>query len=340
MAQDGCVSSRNGQYFAKIDTAYDGDRYYIEGPRRHAEAQAQADLDRIRLSAGPSTPRRERLESMRNAAKTIRDAAKTNRPRELEGGILERPAYSFRARIKYRDARDTCEITGPTRTSKRRAEADLAKLREASQGHDTWSQQLRAVQTEVEHLIIQAQRENGVALGIDMYEAKRMEHKTDDSDPSDGDDEDGDEDPYGQLDYEAAVRLAEEADAATAAPQPPPVDANEATVRLACFRAIKETPEALEQILRARADPNLVVGDDISPLRKVICLARTRHVAAMRDLLLEHGATESKFEKQRWEERQAAEACEKSWLQNFHRSAHYSFMCSNTLLIPSHQPPQ
>ena len=55
----------------------------------------------------------------------------------------------------------------------------------------------------------------------------------------------------------------------------------------------------------------------------------------MRNLLLEHGATESKFDKQRWEERQAAEECEKSWLQNFHRSAHYTFMCSNTLLIPS-----
>ena len=101
---------------------------------------------------------------------------------------------------------------------------------------DTWPQQLRAVKADVEQLIIQAQRENGVALGIDMYEAKRMEHKTDDSDPSDGEDDGGYEEPYGNLDYEAAVRLAEEADSAIAAPQPPPVDANEATVRLACFR--------------------------------------------------------------------------------------------------------
>ena len=102
-----------------------------------------------------------------------------------------------------------------------------------------------------------------------------------------------------------------------------PVDANEATVRLACFRPIKGTPEELEGILRARADPNLVVGEDLSPLRKVISLARKRHVAAMRDLLLEYGASESVFDNQRWEERQLAEECEKSWLQNFHRSALY-----------------
>ena len=162
-----------------------------------------------------------------------------------------------------------------------------------------------------------------------------MEHKTEDSDPSDGDDDEGYEEPYGDLDYEAAVKLLQESDTATTAPQPAPVDANEATVRLACFRPIKETPEALEQILRARADPNLVVGEDISPLRKVISLARTRHVAAMRELLLEHGAAESSFEKQRWEERQAAEESEKSWLQNFHRSPIHSCMRPNTLIIHS-----
>ena len=343
MARDGSVSRKDGQHFAKIDTVYGGDRYYIEGPRRHAEAQARDDLDRIRASAGLVDHRRERLELMRTAAKCIRDEAKAarreegkavrlSRPRELEGGILERPAYSFRARIQYKGERDTHEIIGPTRTSQRRAEADLAKLRDASQGHDTWTQQLRAVQAEVERLIIQAQRENGVALGIDMYEAKRMEHKTDDSDPSDDDDDEGHEEPYGNLDYEAAVRLGEEVDAVISTPQPPPVDANEATVQLACFRAIKRTPEELEQILRARADPNVVVDEGLSPLRKVISLARKQHVAAMRALLLEYGANESVFDNQRWEERQLAEECEKAWMQNFHRSALYCLAHARTCM--------
>ena len=104
-------------------------------------------------------------------------------------------------------------------------------------------------------------------------------------------------------------------------PKPPPTDPNDANVQLACFRPTNETPKALGAILLARADPNLVVGEGISPLRKVIAFARARDAAAMRDLLLQHGAAESKFEKQRWQERQAAEACEAAWLQNFHRPA-------------------
>ena len=345
MAQEGCVTSKGGKYFVNIDVTCAGTRYHFEGPPRHASQTAQEDLDRIRASAEPTSSRRERLELMQIAAKCIREEAKAARreegraarsswPRQLEGGISERPAYSFRARIKHRGEHDTHEIVGPTRTSRRRAEADLTKLRAASQGHETWSRQLRAVQAELEQLIIQAQRENGVALGIDIYEAKRMEHKTDDSDPSDDDDDEGHEEPYGNLDYEAAVRLGEEVDAVISTPQPPPVDANEATVQLACFRAIKRTPEELEQILRARADPNVVVDEGLSPLRKVISLARRHHVAAMRDILLAYGASESVSDKERWADRQLAEECEKSWMQNFHRSALYrlthacTYLCS------------
>jgi len=67
MARDGCVSSKNGQHFAKIDTVCGGDRY--EGPRRHAETQARDDLDRIRASAGFVAQRREHLELMRRRVK-------------------------------------------------------------------------------------------------------------------------------------------------------------------------------------------------------------------------------------------------------------------------------
>ncbi len=104
-------------------------------------------------------------------------------------------------------------------------------------------------------------------------------------------------------------------------------------MQLACFRPIKEAPDAPEAILLARPDPNLVVDDGISPLRRVIAFARTRDVVAMRDLLLQHGASETKFEKQRWQERQAAEECEKSWLQNFHRSVPH--LCNNTYKLIS-----
>ena len=56
------------------------------------------------------------------------------------------------------------------------------------------------------------------------------------------------------------------------------------------------------------------------PLRKVIASARSSDVIRMRELLLEHGASESAFERQRWEERQRADANDAAWLKNFHRS--------------------
>lgn len=314
----GKIVCRHSCFRAETDTKHQGARHYIAGPSRGPNEQAaHDDLARIRASVAGSATQLEALQKMKSESQRLQMEAKATR--KLQGSIEEGSAYSFRACIQYWDEFGKHAVRGPARTSRRRADADLVKLREASQRHDTWPQQLRAVQAEVEQLYIQAQRENGVALGIDMYEARRMAHKTDDSDPSDGDDDEGYEEPCGDLDFDAAVKLLEEPDIASAVQQPAPIDANEATVPLACFRPINEPPEALERILLARADPNLVVGEDISPLRKVIAFARTREVAAMRDLLLQHGATESKFEKQRWEERQAAEECEQFWLHNFHR---------------------
>ena len=63
---------------------------------------------------------------------------------------------------------------------------------------------------------------------------------------------------------------------------------------------------------------NTGVGD-ISPLRKVICFARTRNVRAMRELLFEYGAVESKEDKERWDLREYTDMNEKAWLRNFHR---------------------
>ena len=100
------------------------------------------------------------------------------------------------------------------------------------------------------------------------------------------------------------------------APPPPPVDANDANVQLARFLPNSEKPETLEAILRANADPNLIVDDDISPLRKVIAFARNNDVVRMRELLLEHGASESAFERQRWEERRRPDAQGGRGLQN------------------------
>ena len=97
--------------------------------------------------------------------------------------------------------------------------------------------------------------------------------------------------------------------------QPPPVSQQgpltpeEANEALRKFRPIWSTPAALEHILACRADPNLPLAEgDISPLRKVIAFASGRHVAKMRELLLEHGAEETKEDRERWR------ICEKAWL--------------------------
>ena len=91
----------------------------------------------------------------------------------------------------------------------------------------------------------------------------------------------------------------------------------DATAALRGFRAIKSKPQDLEVLLAARADPNLPLADgDITPLRKVLMLAREEHVADMRELLLKYGAEENDSDRQRWRLRQVSDACERVALQN------------------------
>ena len=82
----------------------------------------------------------------------------------------------------------------------------------------------------------------------------------------------------------------------------------EATAALLKFRPLKGTVAELERLLSFRADPNapLQTGD-ITPLRKVICFASEKHVEAMRELLIQHGAHESKDDAKRWVTRQKAD---------------------------------
>ena len=139
---------------------------------------------------------------------------------------------------------------------------------------------------------------------------------------SSGDEDDGADDEYYGLDNAAIAKMVK--DLPPLRPQPtPPVDVNDANVQLAHFRFSLEKPETLEAILLARADPNLLVGDgDISPLQKAMLFTRDqKDVVRMREHLLEHGASESAYERLRWNERRAADAGEPAWLRNFHRSA-------------------
>jgi hypothetical protein len=308
----GSIEKVDGRFIAMIDTNH-------SGPFRDDKQQAAQDLSAIRAAADGEATRPAKSKAMRLAAKHLRDEARAI----ARGGTKAAGAGSYVARLKYTEDSEKKTIIGPRRATERRAEADLAMLRGAALGHSAWADGIcvAAMKAKALALMEGAEKEARVAMGIDQYLSQRMAHKVEDSDPeTDGDDDDGTGDPYHGIDLAACVKLAEEPPAKIEQREPPK-DANDASVQLACFRSIKETPEALEAILLARADPNLVVDDDISPLRKVIAFARTRDVAAMRELLLRHGAMESKFERQRWHERQSADANESAWLRNFHRSA-------------------
>ena len=115
---------------------------------------------------------------------------------------------------------------------------------------------------------------------------------------------------------------------------------------LAKFRAIRSTPEDLQRLLEAKADPNMTVGEgNISPMENIMTFAREIHVPIrfhkgpmfpfavraprvlstylysveqMRDLLLDYGAKNSRALRERWRIRQAADANDPIWLANFH----------------------
>ena len=66
---------------------------------------------------------------------------------------------------------------------------------------------------------------------------------------------------------------------ASSASQPDPRTPDEATAMLAEFCAIRRTPEDLQRLLDARADPNMTVGEgNISPMENIMTFAREMHV--------------------------------------------------------------
>ena len=131
----GSVVKADKGFKAKIETRDDGEKCKFSGPLRQneqSEQRAYEDLRRIRTSSEEAPSRREGLSAMRSTAERLRAEARNthmSQPRELKGYIQEGPAYSYRARIQYKEGTSTVDIRGPPRTGQRRAEADLAKLR-------------------------------------------------------------------------------------------------------------------------------------------------------------------------------------------------------------------
>ena len=97
------------------------------------------------------------------------------------------------------------------------------------------------------------------------------------------------------------------------------VSPTEATAQLKKFRPIKRRPADLEHILSCRADPNFKLDKhDITPLQNVMTFATETDIAAMRELLLKHGARESEEEAKRWVTSQKSALCERVRLSEYY----------------------
>ena len=174
-----------------------------------------------------------------------------------------------------------------------------------------------------------------MAMGIDQYLSQRMAHRVEDSDPeTDGDYEgDGASDDYDYSDPKVLENSLAQPPVPKQGPTRPPRDSDDATARLACFRATQETPDALRALLSARADPNVVAGEgDHPPLWRVMRYAHNQHVHDMRDLLIEFGAANGEVELERWENRLNIDRFEPKFMREFHRSAVLFRLVLRTLL--------
>ena len=128
----GSIEEVDGHFIAKIDSNESGTRFWIEGPLRDDKQQADQDLKYIRAAADGEAKRLAALQAMKSAAKLLRDAAKAAHC----GGIEEVGAQTYHARMEYLDKSVKHKILGPRRATERRAQADLAMLREAALGRN------------------------------------------------------------------------------------------------------------------------------------------------------------------------------------------------------------
>jgi len=209
------------------------------------------------------------------------------------------------ARLQFRDdAGMQKNIRGPDRQDEARAEADLAQIRAAGAVGKTREEGLLIMAAEARRIQEAAKYEAEISAAEmrlraeDEAEEGFVGFVNSDSEP--------DDEPWLQ-DY-----LPKPQEVASTPPsQKQKLSPIEATAALKIFRPFRSQPADLEHILACRADLNYTLDpDDVSPLRKVILLARAEHVVKMRQLLFDYGATECDYERERWVSRQRSDFCE------------------------------
>jgi len=301
---------RGDEIRARLQYNQGGTVHDIYGPSRLEKRRAQADLEAIRAAGVNKSTRAECIEAMQAEARSIL----TNIALHVVACIINVFASLCFVLAPIRDS--LCAFTVQAHRLQHHAafEAVVAIAAGKQELHEKHLHDDPDPDSdEDEPRIKQDQQDEG--------------HKTNSCSEESEAEESGD-DPFPYFDVstkEACARLASgsypgapAAGRPTAAPSPPTNDV-EASAKLAKFRPICETVDALRALLEARADPNIVVGaGQLSPLRNVICFGHKKDVAAMRQLLLAHGARESEDDKKRWITRWNCDINEEAWLKRFH----------------------
>ena len=228
---------------------------------------------------------------------------------------------TYRARFQYQEDGNTLIVYGPYRVEERQATEDLESMRMASHDKASWRDLYEAPAAEGLRLQQGSDFEGVVPNGLGSRAAfdqfpSSQSLDYDETQSYESQDYYNDVDEIWQ-DIDEDGRLPD----STPAPSvsvPTPMTVAEATVALSKFRPAKCTPEDLQKILDARADPNIVVAYDIHALLKVYTFASRDRVTSMREALLRAGAVENDDIKERWAIRQRADASEDAWMRNFH----------------------
>ena len=226
-----------------------------------------------------------------------------------ELGSVQPHSGVYRASMQYRDdASKRTNIYGPDRLDEARAKADLAQIRAAGAVGKTREEGLAIMAAEARRIQESAKYEAEIS-------AAEMRLRAEDEAEEgfvgfvSGSDSEPDDEPWIK-DYYLSKPAPKEV-ASTPPSQKQKLSPIEATAALKIFRPFRSQPADLEHILECRADPNYTLDpDDVSPLRKVILLARAEHVVKMRQLLFDYGATECDYERERWVSRQRSDFCE------------------------------
>jgi len=224
------------------------------------------------------------------------------------GSVFEH-GREFRACLKFRDESNSFEnIYGPNRTTEEQAQKDLEQIRKAAEKAETREEGLKMMRSEAQKLKDSAKYEAEIRETLQRMDSLMGSDSEDDYEDDDMGD---DPDPPWMQEYPEEEELPE------SQTDRPTLSAIEATAELSRFRPVKSTPSDLKYLLEARADPNLPLKPgSISPLDNVITFAKMKHVAQMRELLLDFGASESDDDKASWTLRQRADFCEMIRINN------------------------